>query len=114
MRAVALKRLVTTALEELKARDVVSLDVTALTDMMDYMVVASGTSSRHVKALADRVTEEARKRGARSPGVEGQGGSEWILVDCGDVVVHVMLPSARDFYALERLWSAPASLLEMD
>ncbi len=99
-----LKDLVVEALDDLKAVNTVSLDVSELTDVMDYMVVASGTSNRHVKSLADNVCAEAKKRGVRPLGVEGEAAGEWVLVDFGDVVVHVMLPATRDFYDLERLW----------
>ena len=105
MQAAQLKDLVIDALEELKGQQVVALDVTALTDVMDYLVVASGTSNRHVKSLAENVRDHAKAQGQRPLGVEGQDGSEWVLVDFGDVVAHVMLPATRDFYDLERLWS---------
>ncbi len=87
----------------------VALDVTALTDVMDCLVIASGTSNRHVKALADNVVTEAKKQGIRPIGMEGEDAGEWVLVDYGDVVVHVMLPATRDLYDLERLWSVPAT-----
>ena len=108
MESAELNTLVLAALDDLKANNVVSLDVTGLTDVMDYLVVASGTSNRHVKALADNVAMEAKQQGVRPLGVEGQAGSEWILVDLGDIVVHVMLPATRDFYDLERLWNGSA------
>ena len=107
MESEALKSLVLEALDDLKAVNPVELDVTALTDVMDYLVVASGTSNRHVKSLADNVCMEAKKAGVRPLGVEGEQAAEWVLVDFGDVVVHVMLPATRDFYDLERLWQAP-------
>ena len=107
MEPAELKDLVTTALEAVKASNVVSLDVRKLTDITDYMVVAGGTSTRHVKALAEHVTDTAKRRGVRPLGVEGENTAEWILVDFGDVVTHLMLPLTRDFYALERLWSTP-------
>lgn len=97
------------ALEDLKAVNTVTLDVSSLTDVMDYLVITSGTSSRHVKSLADNVSVEAKKQGMRPLGMEGEEAGEWVLVDFGDVVVHVMLPATRDFYDLERLWSHPAS-----
>ncbi|MEH6608669.1 MAG: ribosome silencing factor [Halioglobus sp.] len=104
MDAATLKELVLEALEDLKALNPVILDVTDLTDVMDYMVIASGTSNRHVKSLASNVSMEAKKRGMMPLGIEGDGAGEWVLVDFGDVVVHVMLPATRDFYDLERLW----------
>src|SRR5210317_2354287 len=104
MEAETLKKVVLDALDELKAVNPVTLDVAALTDVMDYLVIASGTSNRHVKSLANNVCMEAKKQGMRPIGVEGDDAGEWVLVDFGDVVVHVMLPATRDFYDLERLW----------
>ncbi|WFF43143.1 ribosome silencing factor [Salinicola endophyticus] len=105
MQTDSLKSLVVEALEELKARDVVELDVAALTSVTDVMVVACGTSSRHVSALAGNVIEKAKEAGVRPLGVEGQQGGDWVLVDLGDVVAHVMMPETRQLYDLERLWS---------
>lgn len=105
MKAEKLADLVTAALQDQKAVNTVTLDVRGLTDVMDYLVIASGTSSRHVKSLAGKVTEEAKKKNVRPLGVEGEDAGEWVLVDFGDVVVHVMLPATRDFYDLERLWT---------
>ena len=93
------------ALEYLKAVDPVVLDVRELSSVMDWLIVASGTSSRHVKSLANNVIMKARQQGVRPLGVEGERVGEWVLVDFGDVVVHVMQPAARSFYDLERLWS---------
>ena len=107
MDADALKHLVEEALDDLKAVNTVCMDVSGLTDVMDYLVICSGTSNRHVKSLADNVCMEAKKAGQRPLGVEGEDAGEWVLVDFGDVVVHVMLPATRDFYDLERLWSQP-------
>jgi len=104
MRTKQLKELVVAALEEIKAKDIVVLDVRKLTSITDMMVVASGTSTRQVKALADNVVEKAKAAGCRPLGVEGEREAEWVLVDLADVVVHVMLPSTRDFYQLEKLW----------
>jgi len=99
-----LKALVTNALDDLKAVNTVALDVTDLTDVTDCLVIASGTSNRHVKSLANNVVVEAKKAGMPPLGVEGDDVGEWVLVDFGDVVLHVMLPATRDFYDLERLW----------
>ena len=104
MQSEQLKDVVVAALEEIKAKDIVVLDVHKLTSITDIMVVASGTSSRQVKALADNVVEKAKAAGCRPLSVEGEREGEWILVDLADVVVHVMLPSTRDFYQLEKLW----------
>ncbi len=96
------------ALEDLKAVEPVVLDVRSLSSVMDYLIVASGTSSWHVKSLADNVLTKAREQGVRPLGIEGERAGEWVLVDFGDVVVHVMQPAARSFYDLERLWSVQA------
>ncbi|HEX5048401.1 MAG TPA: ribosome silencing factor [Gammaproteobacteria bacterium] len=99
-----LATLVTTALDDLKGQQITVLDVRHLTSVTDTMVVASGRSDRHVRALADTVVEQCAKAGVRAIGVEGQKSGEWVLVDLGDVVVHVMLPRVREFYNLEKLW----------
>jgi ribosome-associated protein len=101
----ALSDLVIEALEELKARDIVTLPVGNLTDIADYMIIASGTSNRHVKSLVDNVIETVKRRGESVRGVEGRETHEWVLVDLGDVLVHVMRGETRTFYDLERLWS---------
>ncbi len=104
----ALERTVLAALDEMKAVNVKLLDVRGFTDIADAMIMASGTSDRHVRAIADRVIEEARASGRRPLGVEGQRDGEWVLVDLQDVLLHVMLPRARPVYPLEQLGSAPA------
>jgi ribosome-associated protein len=93
------------AVEELKAKDVVEIDVRGKSSVCDFMVVASGTSTRHVKSIADEVVKFAKNLDVQPLGVEGEREAEWVLVDLGDVVVHVMLPRVREFYALERLWT---------
>jgi len=93
------------ALEDIKARDTVEIDVRGKTSVCDFMIVASGTSTRHVKSIADEVVRYAKKLDLQPLGVEGEQEAEWVLVDLGDVVVHVMLPRVREFYALERLWT---------
>jgi len=100
-----LRVLVIAALDDLKARDVVEVDVRGKSSVADLLVVASGTSSRHVKSIADEVVKKAKQAGNPPIGVEGQREAEWVLVDLGDVIVHVMLPRTREFYGLERLWS---------
>jgi ribosome-associated protein len=92
------------ALDEMKAVQVRILDVRKLTDIADTLIIASGTSDRHVRSIADRVLEHAKKAGFRPMGVEGQRDGEWVLVDLQDVVVHIMLPRVRELYRLESLW----------
>jgi len=101
-----LQKLIYGILDEAKAQDIRSLDVRKLTDIADYMLIASGTSTRHVSATADRVVDGMRTHGLRPIGVEGQRDGEWVLVDFGDVIVHVETAQTRDFYNLEELWSA--------
>lgn len=105
-----LQSIVEDALDDLKAKDVTVLDVRELSDVMDTLVIATGTSSRHVKSLASNVVQDAKKSGFPAIGVEGLDQGEWCLVDYGDMVVHIMQEQTRDFYELEKLWSLePAS-----
>ncbi|MBV1786719.1 ribosome silencing factor [Marinobacterium sp. D7] len=97
--------LVENALDDMKARDVVKLDVTGKSSVTDYMLVASGTSKRHVMSVAQEVIDKVKEAGLRPVGVEGENVGDWVLVDLGDVIVHVMMPDARSFYDIERLWS---------
>jgi ribosome-associated protein len=97
--------LIIDALDDVKAQDVTKLDVRKMTTVTDYMIVASGTSNRHVRALVDNVSEKAREAGHKPIGVEGEEGGEWVLLDLQDALVHVMLPKVREFYNLEKLWS---------
>lgn len=99
-----LVKVVQSALEDIKALNVAVLDVRQLTDIADTLVIASGTSDRHVRSIADRVVEFAKKAGYRPMGVEGERDGEWVLVDLQDVIVHIMLPRVREFYRLESLW----------
>lgn len=93
------------ALEDIKARDLRRLDIGRLSTIADYMIIASGTSDRHVRSIADRIVRSAKEAGVDPLGVEGEEGGDWVLVDLGDVIVHVMQPQVRDFYKLESLWS---------
>jgi ribosome-associated protein len=102
--------LVVDALDDLKAVDTKIVDVRDLSSVTDFLVVASGNSSRHVKSLADNVVVKAKEAGCPPIGVEGERDADWVLVDLGDVVVHVMQPAARSFYDLERLWSGEPEL----
>jgi ribosome-associated protein len=103
-----LQTVVVAALEELKGLHIKVLDVRGIASFTDLMIIASGSSSRQVKALADKVVERCREAGVRPLGVEGEREAEWVLVDLGDIVVHVMQPEVRDFYNLEKLWSVGA------
>jgi ribosome-associated protein len=105
-----LKQLILETLDDMKARDIQILDVRGKTAVTDYMIIASGTSDRHVKAIAETVAFRAKDAGETPLGTEGLTEGEWALVDLNGVVVHVMLPKVRDFYSLERLWSAPTSV----
>jgi ribosome-associated protein len=101
----ALRKSVIAALEDLKAKDIREIDVRGKTSIADLLVIASGTSARHVKSIADEVVKFAKQAGVMPLGVEGEREAEWVLVDLGDVIVHVMLPRIREFYGLERLWT---------
>ena len=103
-----LRQLVVDTLDDMKARDIQEMDVRGKTAVTDYMIVASGTSDRHVKAIAETLAYRAKEAGEAPLGTEGVSEGEWALVDLNGVVVHVMLPKVRDYYNLERLWSAPA------
>jgi ribosome-associated protein len=98
------QRVVVDALEDVKARDIVVFNTARLPSMFERVVIASGESGRQLNALADRVREKVKENGGRVYGVEGEKGGEWVLVDLGDVVVHIMHPQARAFYNLEEVW----------
>ena len=109
MNSEKLADLVVDALDEIKGLDIIKLDVSKMTTVTDWMIVASGTSSRHVQALIDNVAEKAKAAGHRPIGVEGESGGEWVLLDLQDALVHVMQPKVREFYNLEKLWSIKPS-----
>ena len=100
----SLKALAIEAVEDMKGKDLAVLDVRDRTTMTDYMIIASGNSNRHVRSLAENVVTQAKAGGIPAPLVEGGETSDWVLVDLGDVVVHLMLPATREFYDLERFW----------
>ena len=105
----SLKTVVTDALADMKALEVKVLDVRGLTDVADFMVIASGTSDRHVRSVAQRVVERTKEAGFRPHGVEGQQDGDWVLIDLSEMIVHVMLPRVREFYGLEKLWDMTAT-----
>jgi ribosome-associated protein len=104
-----LQTVVIDALADMKALEVKVLDVRGLTDIADFMVIASGTSDRHVRSVAQRVVEKTKEAGFRPHGVEGQQDSDWVLIDLSEMIVHVMLPRVREFYGLEKLWEITAT-----
>lgn len=106
MQAVELKDFAVDKLDDLKARDIVVLEVGERSDVTDYMVVCTGTSKAHVRGLADNLVLEAKKAGEAPLGIEGKDAGEWVLVDLSSVIVHVMQEQTRDLYQLEKLWSA--------
>jgi ribosome-associated protein len=99
-----LQRLVIDALEDVKAQDIEVYNTTALSDLFDRVVLASGTSNRHTRSLASSVAEKVKEAGGHVISVEGADGGEWVLVDLGDVIVHIMQPAVRQYYALEEIW----------
>ncbi|MDH5435907.1 MAG: ribosome silencing factor [Gammaproteobacteria bacterium] len=105
MKTEELKKLVLDALEDMKALDVITLDVRDISSMTDIMVIATGTSNTHTKSVASYVFDKAKAAGMKPLGMEGEDQGEWVLVDLGDIVVHVMKHDVRDFYNLEKLWS---------
>ena len=105
----SLKSVILDALTDMKALEVKVLDVRGITDIADFMVIASGTSDRHVRSVAQRVVEKTKAAGFRPHGVEGQQDSDWVLIDLHEMIVHVMLPRVREFYGLEKLWDTWAT-----
>lgn len=107
MRADTLAKAAVAALEDIKGRDIVVLDVRKITPLFDKVVVASADSSRQIRALANHLQEKMKALGARIHGVEGERAADWVLVDLGPVIVHIMLPAVRKYYNLEELWAPP-------
>lgn len=103
------KKVVINALEDMKGRDISCLEVSGITTIADYMIVVTGTSTRHVKSLSEEVVKQIKESGGAVIGVEGQGQGEWVLVDLGDVIVHVMQEETRMLYDLESLWGMTPS-----
>jgi ribosome-associated protein len=98
-------RLVLASLDDMKAEDITQIDLRGKSAIADYMVVASGTSNRHVGGIASRVVDNLRKAGIAKPRVEGMTNCDWVLIDAGDIIVHVFRPEVRAFYGLEKMWS---------
>ncbi|GAB1073050.1 MAG: ribosome silencing factor [Shewanella algae] len=105
MQGTELKQFVVDKVDDLKARDIVVLDVSKKSNVTDFMVICSGTSKTHVRAIAENVVAEAKQTGMQPQGVEGRDSSDWVLVDLGDVILHVMQEQTREHYQLEKLWS---------
>jgi ribosome-associated protein len=106
MNSVQLKKAIISILEEHKAANISAFDVSKITDISDYLIICSATSSRHIKALSDHVIEQVKKRGVMPIGYEGRKGEQgWALIDLGDIIIHIMIPEIREFYNLEKLWN---------
>ena len=99
-----LKNKIINSLEDIKAVNPIAIDVTKISSLTDFMVIASGTSNRHIAAMSEHVLEGLKETNISGIKIEGQGGDDWVLVDAGDVVIHLMSADARDFYDLESLW----------
>ncbi|PIE82205.1 MAG: ribosome silencing factor [Cardiobacteriales bacterium] len=104
----ALKKLVNNSLEDMKAVDIQIIDLKGKADFADFMVIASGTSDRHLHAMADKIIQDSKDNGVPPIGMEGEDSRDWVLVDLGDIIVHLMRPEIRQLYALDKLWSLPA------
>ncbi len=109
-----LKSLVIDAVEDIKAFDIKTIDVRGRNSLMDYLIFASGRSDRQVKSIAQNVIEKSKKAGVQPLGVEGMNSGDWVLVDLGDIVVHIMLPQVREFYNIERLWEVELATGDAD
>ncbi|MGB6976722.1 MAG: ribosome silencing factor [Gammaproteobacteria bacterium] len=105
-----LEKLVNTALEDYKALEITTLDIREMTSLADAMIICSATSKRHAQSIAENLILKAKSRGYQPLGVEGETTGEWILIDLGDVIVHIMLKNTREFYSLEKLWTSAESI----
>ncbi len=105
MRPREMRQWIMNALDDAKARDIVTLDVRKVCEFTDYMIIVSGTSNRHVVSIAEKVIDALGRCGLKPSGIEGKEHGDWVLIDFGDILVHVMRPQTRDFYSLEKLWS---------
>ncbi len=112
MRLDKLTKIAVTALEDIKARDILVLDVRKQTSLYDTLIIATAESARQTKALANNVREEVKAAGGSIVGTEGEESGDWVLVDCADFVVHIMQPNVRTYYNLEELWTPPAPTRE--
>ncbi|NOT84138.1 MAG: ribosome silencing factor [Methylococcaceae bacterium] len=112
METTALLEIIETVLEDKKAQKIMVIDVQGRTSVTDYMVVATGTSNRHIASMGHYVAESVKEKGFKPLGIEGDQGSDWVLVDLGDVILHLMTEQARDYYQLEKLWAVPAAAKE--
>jgi ribosome-associated protein len=110
MQAEQILKIVQDVLDERKGQHITTLDVRGKTSFTDYMVVVTGTSDRHLKSLCEYVSEKLKESGVKPLGIEGDLGSDWVLLDLGDVIVHAMTAQAREFYSLEKLWSVEGSI----
>lgn len=108
MSSEALLEAITTALTEDKAEDLVEIDLRGKSSIGDFMVICSGRSSRQVTSMADKLAEKLKQDHGRSSRIEGKGAGDWVLIDTGDVIVHIFRPEVRDFYQLEKMWMPPA------
>lgn len=101
-----LNKLIVETLDQNKAEDIVSINLIGKTSLADYMIIASGGSGRHVSALADYLSKALKENGHEDVSIEGLSHADWVLLDCGDIIVHIFRPEVRDFYDLEKMWTA--------
>jgi ribosome-associated protein len=109
MDTTALLAIIETVLDDKKAQKITVIDVRGRTSVTDYMVIATGTSNRHLASMSSYILEAVKEKGFRPLGVEGDQGSDWVLVDLGDIILHLMTEQSREYYQLEKLWSVPAA-----